>query len=150
MMTSKQKLGREGERLVATLCRCPKCKPRGRTLRALPQNFRCVDVVCDFCGYLAQVKTQATPKIDVLPRLVLGAAWGPQKARMDAGIFFPLYLVLRADSRRHAIYYLSADLQSPAMFVPRRKLSSLARRAGWQGFYYDLLKVAPGAIVRLA
>ena len=75
----------------------------------------------------------------MVPNKVSGAAWGPQRDRMAAGIYFPLFLVLfeRAGSRK-AIYYLSADLQSSEMFVARKPLSPRARRAGWVGFNYDL------------
>jgi hypothetical protein len=61
----------------------------------------------------------------------------------------PLFMVAVSSARRFAIYYLSADLQSPTMFVPRKPLSDKARRRGWQGFMYDLRKMAEGAIVRL-
>lgn len=149
MSTRKQELGRWGEELVSTKCRCPKCKRSERTLRTLPANFRCADVLCDFCGYLGQVKTQTVRDINSIPGAILGAAWRPQRERMTAGIFFPLFLVLCTSRSRYAIYYLSADLQRPAMFVPRKPLSSGAHRAGWQGFRYDLRKVARGAIVRL-
>jgi type II restriction enzyme len=50
---------------------------------------------------------------------------------------------------KFSIYYLSADLQSPDIFVARKPLSDSARRAGWRGFYYDLDKVPAGAIVKL-
>lgn len=54
----------------------------------------------------------------------------------------PLFLVLVAPgATSYAIYYLSADLQEPAMFKPRNPLSATARRAGWQGFLYDLRAV---------
>ena len=148
MTTEKQKSGQFGERLVTQHCQCPRCK-RNRTLRHLPSNFKCADVVCDFCGYLAQVKSAKVKDVTVLPKTVLGAAWGVQKERMDAGIYFPLFLVLVGYSRTNAIYYLSADLQSPEMFVPRKPLPRTARRAGWQGVLYDLRMVADGAIVRL-
>jgi len=67
---------------------------------------------------------------------------------MEAGIYFPLYLVLKSDEA-FSIYYLSADLQPPEMFVARKPLSQNARRAGWQGFYYDLSVLAPGAMVKV-
>ncbi len=67
---------------------------------------------------------------------------------MDAGIYFPLYIVL-VNSKKFAMYYLSADLQTPEMFVPRKPLSSTAKRAGWQGFYYDLRTVPEGSIIKL-
>lgn len=68
---------------------------------------------------------------------------------MDSGIYFPLFLVLFASVSRYAVYYLAADLQDPRLFVPRAPLSTSARRAGWQGFMYNLKVVAPGAIVKL-
>jgi len=37
---------------------------------------------------------------------------------------------------------LSADLQKPEMFKPRKPLSVNARRAGWQEFLYLLKNVA--------
>ena len=84
-----------------------------------------------------------------LPKKVLGAAWAPQKERMDSGIYFPLFLVLRAPTL-HAIYYLPTDFQSPALFAARKPLSSSARRAGWQGFMYVLESLPDGAFVRLS
>ena len=146
MTTSKQSLGDRGERFVCRQCACPACK-RSKTLKRLPTNFKCADLVCDFCGYLAQVKTRSTKTPETLPKTILGAAWGPQKRRMEAGIYFPLFLVQFSTPRHKAVFYLPADLQRPAMFKPRKPLSSRAKRAGWQGFVYDLSEVT--GIVRL-
>lgn len=138
MATKRQDLGNFDEQRVTQDCSCPRCK-RSRTLVRLPPNFKCADLICDFCGYLAQVKASIVSNLDVVPSKVLGAAWGPQKARMEAAIYFPLFLVLVKDGgREYAIYFLSADLQKPEMFVPRAPLSASARRAGWQGFIYNL------------
>ena len=147
MATRRQQLGERGEVYVARRRTCPRCKRHG-TLKRLPTNFKCADIICDFCGYLAQVKTLTVKDVGVVPEMIIGAAWGPQKDRMAAGIFFPLFLVLVADDKM-AIYYLSADLQDPHMFKKRKPLSPTARRAGWQGFRYDLKKLMDGAIVRL-
>lgn len=147
MATSKQLLGAWGEKLVAKKCACPKCK-RTKTLKQLPTNFKCADLICNFCGFLAQVKTMRVTAVSPLPKQVLGAAWGPQKERMDSGIYFPLFLVL-ASPNGYAIYYLPVDFQSPALFSARKPLSSLAKRAGWQGFVYVLGEVPSGALVRL-
>lgn len=144
--TEKQILGSKGEDLVAKKCDCPKCK-RKKTLRLLPPNFKCADVICDFCGYLAQIKTSSVPDVSKPPKKLLSAAWKPQEERMNAGIYFPLFLVLIA-GRDRAIYYLSADLQKPEIFIKRKPLSSEARRAGWQGFLYDL-EAVKDALVRL-
>jgi type II restriction enzyme len=40
-----------------------------------------------------------------------------------------------------SIFYLAGDLQNSEMFKPRAPLSDRARRAGWQGFVYDLSSV---------
>ena len=138
MATAKQTSGEFGERLVAKVCRCPSCKGKGKLVR-LPTNFKCVDVICDFCGYLAQVKTVSVTNTSKIPKRVKGAAWGPQEKRMNAGIYFPLFLVLTTKNQSEStIYYLSADLQTEGMFKPRRPLTDTAQRAGWQGFDYDL------------
>jgi len=136
MATERQILGVLGETLVIRHSRCPKCK-RIRTLKRLPANFRCADVICDFCGYLAQVKASTVEDPAKIPDQVLAAAWAPQEARMRSGIFFPLFLVLYAGPRNFRILYLPADLQEPTMFIKRAPLSAKARRAGWQGFNYS-------------
>jgi hypothetical protein len=138
--TSRQSSGYFGEERVVKDCKCPKCK-RPKTLRRLPANFKCADVICDFCGYLAQVKTCTTKNIDSIPKTIPGAAWGPQKERMDAAIYFPLFLVLVAPVHTYSIFYLSADLQRPDMFCARLPLSPQAHRAGWQGVLCKLESV---------
>jgi len=141
MATDRQALGNFGEERVTKDCSCPKCK-RSKTLVRLPQNFRCADVICDFCGYLAQVKSVTVASIEEVPRRILGATWNPQSERMQAGIYFPLFLVLTNHRKSaYAIYYLSADLRRPEMFKSRKPLSPTARRAGWTGFVYDLTSV---------
>ncbi|TMJ14753.1 MAG: hypothetical protein E6G94_08825 [Alphaproteobacteria bacterium] len=138
MATAKQELGELGELLVVQNCPCPKCKQK-KTLKRLATNFKCADVICDFCGYLAQVKASTSKDGKTPPKRLLGAAWGPQRQRMNAGIYFPLFLVLVTPKQdRFSIYYLSADLQSEDLFEERTPLSVSAKRAGWQGFHYDL------------
>ena len=137
---SKQDIGTFGEWQVVRRCHCPSCK-RQNTLRRLPGNFRCADIICDFCGYLAQVKTITSSSVERLPATILGAAWDVQASRMKAGIFFPLFVVLKSGRGSIAIYYLSADLQELSMFRKRRPLSATARKAGWTGFRYHLSAV---------
>ena len=139
MPTDNQKLGEFGEQRVIRDCDCPRCKRR-RTLVQLPANFRCADVICDFCGYSAQVKTTSTTDIARIPNSLLGGAWGPQSARMAAGLYVPLFLVL-VHGNRYAVFYLPSDFQTAAMFRPRQPLSANARRAGWRGFRYTLAAV---------
>ena len=141
MATARQALGVFGEQRVVKDCSCPRCK-RPKTLVRLPNNFKCADLICDFCGYLAQVKSTKVRGINDIPNSVLGAAWGPQRERMTAAIYFPLFLVLvDREESRYSIFYLAADLQEPSMFQARTPLSSTAKRAGWQGFIYDLRPV---------
>ena len=139
MPTDKQKLGVLGEDLVVKNLICQKCKKK-KTLKKLPMNFKCADLICDFCGFLAQVKSSNVKNINNLPNSILGAAWKPQQERMDAGIYFPLYLVL-VNGKNHSVFYLSADLQSKDIFIPRKPLSASAKRAGWQGFMYNISKI---------
>ena len=108
MATDKQALGEWGEIQVTKKCSCPKCK-KTKTLKKLPPNFKCVDIICDFCGFLAQVKSKTVNDIEKIPKKILGAAWKPQKERMDAGIYFPLYIVLK-NGQKSSIYYLPVDL----------------------------------------
>ena len=59
---------------------------------------------------------------------------------MDAGIYFPLFLVqLSSLGRGKAIFYMPADFQLPAMFRRRQPLSQKAKRRGWQGLFTRLL-----------
>jgi type II restriction enzyme len=139
MSTDKQKLGVYGENLVIKNLICQKCK-KNKTLKKLPTNFKCADIICDFCGFLAQVKTSNVKNVDILPNTILGAGWKVQKERMNEGIYFPLYLIL-VNQNNYSIFYLSADNQSEEIFIPRKPLSSKARRAGWQGFMYNIIKI---------
>jgi hypothetical protein len=147
MATARQELGVFGEECVVRHCSCPRCK-RLHTLVRLPSNFKCADVICDFCGYLGQVKSVTTIDINTVPKTILGAAWGPQKERMESGIYFPLFLVLVGANKKYSIFYLPADVQQPTMFRARAPLSLTAKRAGWQGFIYDL-RNAQSRLVRL-
>ncbi len=148
MATEKQKLGKFGEETVARRVFCPNCKADERTFRLLPVNFKCADLICDFCGYLAQVKSTTVSDSETLPISILGAAWQPQKRRMDASIYFPLYIVLVESRTKFAIYFLPKELQTEEMFIPRDPLKPTARRAGWQGYMIDLRK-ALGKPVRI-
>jgi hypothetical protein len=147
MPTKNQILGSWGETLVAKKFACPRCK-RFFTLKRLPTNFKCADIICDFCGYLAQVKTVSVADVSTIPKSILGAAWRPQLERMKAGIYFPVYIVLRSRSKS-AVYYLPTEFQHPRMFKIRAPLSKLARRSGWQGFKYNLAKLDPRAVIRI-
>ena len=141
MTTKYQKLGDRGEIFVCKKVHCPKCKKNQNTLRQLPTNFKCADVICDFCGFLAQVKTFSTKNTDEMQKRILGSAWKPQKERIDAGIYYPFYFVgVSENPRRYSLWYLPIELQTRSMFEVRKPLSDKAKRAGWQGFVINLDK----------
>jgi hypothetical protein len=139
MATLKQKLGTYGENLIVKHINCSNCQ-KNKTLKKLPTNFKCADIICDFCGFLAQVKTSNVKNVNILPNAILGAGWKVQKERINEGIYFSLYLIL-INQNNYSIFYLSKDKQSEEIFIPRKPLSSKARRAGWQGFMYDISKI---------
>lgn len=149
MATAKQVLGDAGERLVARHAVCPGCKRSEKSFKVLPRNFKCADLVCDFCGYLAQVKSKRVKGAIPIAATgsIPGAAWGPQKERMDAGIYFSLYIVLVNDLGKAGIFFLPRDLQTEEMFIARKPLSQTARRAGWQGFVIDLGEALAPAVL---
>ncbi len=147
MATKKQELGAWGEKLIVKTFACPRCKTF-YSLRRLPTNFKCADIICDFCGYLAQVKTVSVEDITKVPDTILGAAWEPQKKRMKAGIYFPLYIVLRNKNKK-AVYYLCTEFQKPSIFRKRKPLSKNARKAGWQGFMYNLSSLGKDVLIKI-
>lgn len=152
MATDRQALGASGEKAVAARVACPVCN-RLRHLSRLPANFQCADLICRFCGYLAQVKAwTAQDDRQELPTRILGAAWRPQHEQILAGIFHGLYLVGFTKTRRLIrIDYVPAHVLqvTPSVFEPRAPLSATAKRAGWTGFYYNLSKVPVIGIERV-
>jgi hypothetical protein len=82
-----------------------------------------------------------------------GAGWslGPQHQRIIAGIFHPLYVVGFDGRALRRIDYVPAHMLGayPSVFKPRKKLSETARRAGWQGFVYDLRELPPVAMQQM-
>ncbi len=147
MPTKMQQIGKFGEDKVKENCFCPSCKiseltqsgnPTS-TFKLLSDGFKCADIICDFCGYLAQVKTKTVGNVDQIPSNIRGGSWPTFKKRIDAGIFFSLYLVLVSKDRKtYAIHFLPVELQQVEMFRPRPPLKPPSRREGWQGFNYDL------------
>jgi hypothetical protein len=148
--TGKQELGDAGERAVRDLVPCPKCG-RARHLTPLAANFQCADLICKFCGYLAQVKSVTIKGTD-LPERILGAAWGPQHEQIVAGIFQPLFVCAYTPAGDLvSIDYIPAHIlqAAPDVFEPRKPLSASARRAGWTGFYYNLTRLPRIGIKRV-
>ncbi len=136
-----------GQRAVCKYCICPKCK-KGR-LKQLIGGFKCADVICDFCGFVAQVKAPAVRTASDRVLTILGGAWKVQEEKLNAGIYHPLYIVKIVNGKPVAIDYIAADFLRPEMYVARKALSAKARRAGWQGFIYDLRKLDDHVVVEV-
>lgn len=151
-MTKHQTLGDRGEDAVCKLVSCPQCG-REKHLRKLPKNFQCADVICRFCGFLAQVKsTTLDAGTSDRPSRLLGAAWGPQNEQIVAGIFHGLFVAGFAEGKKLVFidYVPGHVLQSNLeVFRPRNPLKKTARRAGWQGFYYELSKLPEAGVCRV-
>jgi type II restriction enzyme len=133
-MTEDKKIQEElSFRVIRKFIACQECG-RG-PLVALPPNYPTVDIICQFCSNTAQVKTFRTKsEANRLPRNIVSAAWKPQKERMDAGIFQPLYIVSFYDSRPLRAYYLSSKIQKKyqkELFIKRKPLPSYNVRAGF-------------------
>jgi type II restriction enzyme len=146
--TSRQLLGDLGEMSVTRHCSCPRCKNH-RTLRRLRANFKAADIICDVCGFTAQVKAVTVSAKGRLPQQLLGASWPVQRDRIASHIYQPLYIVAVYRNIPDRIYYVPADFQTPQMFTPRKPLSASASRSGWQGFMYDLTTLPAGIPVVL-
>ncbi len=145
MPAEKQALGERGEKAVYERVPCPRCN-RARHLARLPTNFQCADLICKFCGFLAQVKSYSLAKGENrLPDRIPGAAWGPQHDQIVAGIYHGLYLAGFAGAKLVRIDYIPAHIVqgAPEVFEPKKPLSAKAKRAGWQGFNYNLTKLPP-------
>jgi Dam-replacing family len=129
---------------------CPRCN-KPRHLAKLQRNFQCADLICKFCGYLAQVKGTTLAGTN-RPDRVLGAAWRPQHEQIIAGIYHGLFIVGFSElGRLIRIDYIPAHIlqTTPEIFEPRNPLRPTAKRAGWQGFNYNLTKVPPVGILQV-
>ena len=141
--TRFQVLGELGVSTVVKNCSCPRCK-RSRTLKRLIANFKAADIICDFCGYTAQVKAVTVSRRGRLPSRLLGASWLVQLERIESHIYLPLFIVTVWNGVADRVYYVPPDTQVPGMFRPRELLRETAKRAGWQGFVYDLPALPTG------
>lgn len=143
MTTKRQATGNIGEKFVIKHVTCPICN-KGKFVEMSIKNFPCADTICKFCGALGQVKSVRTKDIDKIPKKVGGAAWPPFKKRIEKGIFYPFFIVLIKEDKPKRIIYISKDIQKATyeidkkLYIPRKPLGAHCRRAGWQGFDYNL------------
>lgn len=152
MASAKKLLGDKGEKAVSDHVACPRCN-RSKHLTGLRANFQCADLICKFCGYLAQVKTTTLAEgSDELPAKVLGAGWAPQHEQIMAGIYHGLFIVGYSPAGGLIrIDYVPAHIlqTSPEVFEPRNPLGPTAKRAGWRGFSYNLERLPPIGMKRV-
>jgi type II restriction enzyme len=147
-----QEHGDLAEKAVSRYCSCPNCKKPSAKLKVLPEGFTCADVICDFCGYLAQVKgTSKRGRITSVP----GGGWVAQEQRLDAGIYFPLYIVKLQDGKPVSIHYLPADFLKREFFVKGDKPRTIKSgqpigkpRIYWM-FNYDFRKLDPNRMIQV-
>ena len=140
--TAQQTSGRLGELAVCRTVSCPRCgRPR---LSTLPRNFDCADVICRFCGFLAQVKS-VTSADGSWPTTLPGGSWPRQQEQIISGIFHALYVVAFAPSSRKLVsidYVPSHILQAaPDIYVPRKPTKPVGRTTPFLGFRYDSRKI---------
>lgn len=112
-------------------------------------GFPCVDVICKFCGLLAQVKS-TTATVNDRPTRALGANWAPQKEQILRDIFHALYVVSIVRGEAERIWYVPAHMLrvNPAAFRPGGITRDGSNRLR-QGFSYDLRAIPDIGIERV-
>ena len=150
--TLRQKHGELAEKAVSKYCSCPKCKKSNAKLKPLRSGFTGADVICDFCGYLAQVKGATSKgKIGIVP----GAAWKPQKERLNAGIYFPVFVVKIQNEKPISIHYIAADFLEKRFYKPGNRPRRIESgrppgkpRLHWM-FNFDFRKLDQNRIIKV-
>ncbi len=133
------------EKAVARNVPCPRCRKR---LQVVPHDLSCVDVICEHCAFVAQVKRVALGQSGKgvsgasgrTTTAVAAGAWRQQRDRMIAGVVHPVFVVgMDGRTARYIDYIPSHILMAvPEAFQPRRHDSSTGKRAAWQGYLLDL------------
>ena len=94
MTTQNQKNGDRGEQFAADWLNknggCQFCKHPNSKIKLLKNSFTGVDLICDFCLKVYQVKTVLKSNTSTLPNQIPGAQWPPLEKRLEAGICHPL------------------------------------------------------------
>ncbi len=131
---SRKSIGDSAEKIVCSRLTCPMCKI-GK-FRRFRENFEAVDIVCSFCKHAAQVKAHAvrdweTEEVTKLP----GASWKTQKEHLEAGKYYPLYVMLHYRKEPCKILYLPVEFQIPQMFQPRKTRHLRSQKFD---YYFDI------------
>jgi hypothetical protein len=148
--TQQQLSGKLGEEAVCRTLACPQCSKR--RLSPLPTNFDCVDVICRFCGFMAQVKSISSRK-GIWPNTIPGGSWPRQHEQIIAGIFHSLFVVALEPGTRRLVsidYVPSHILRAvPDAYVPRKPTKPLGRSTPFLGFRYDSRRIPAIGILRV-
>jgi hypothetical protein len=144
------------EKAVARAVPCPRCSKR---LQVVPHDLSCVDVICEQCAFVAQVKrvalgeagSHAAGDAGRTTAAVAAGAWRQQRDRIIAGIVHPVFVVgMEGKSARYVDYIPSHILMAvPEAFQPRRHDKSTGKRAAWQGYLLDLSVIPDVGILRV-
>lgn len=143
------------EKAVARNVPCPRC---GKRLQAVPHHLSCVDVICEQCAFVAQVKrvtlseagSDAAGEAGRTTVAVAAGAWRQQRDRMIAGVVHPVFVVgMEGRSARYVDYIPAHILMAvPEAFQPRRHDTSTGKRGAWQGYLLDLTAIPDVGILR--
>ena len=94
MTTQNQTNGDRGEKFALAWLNnnggCLFCKHPNSRVKALKNSFPAVDLICDFCLKVYQVKTVLKRDTSTIPSTIPGAQWPPLEMRLKAGICHPL------------------------------------------------------------
>lgn len=147
--TVQQAAAEAGEVAVCKKVACPRCaRPR---LTRLPNNFDCADVICRFCGFMAQVKS-VTSASGEWPNTIPGGSWPRQQEQIIGGIFHALFVVAFEPKKRHLVsidYVPSHVLQAvPDAYVPRKPTHPAGRSNPFLGFRYDSRRIPAIGVFR--
>ena len=117
-------------------------------LGRLPPNTPVADFICLACNATYQLKSKDGRFGDFL----VGAAYEATLRAVQKGEM-PAFVLVEYDRRRSTIVYADAlpgELIDETRVIARRRLSSSARRAGWQGCTIDVSGLPNVAVVKPA
>jgi hypothetical protein len=144
------------EKAIARHVPCPRCRKR---LQVVPHGLSCVDVICEHCAFVAQVKRVALA--DAGPdavgtegrgtAAVAAGPWRQQRDRIIAGVVHPVFVVGMDGRQPRYVDYVPAHILTavPEAFQPRRHERSTGQRAAWQGYMLDLAAIPDVGILRV-
>lgn len=126
-------IGEAVEDCVSTMA-CPLCHEK--TLIKYKMNEKSKDMTCETCHCHIQVKATKSSKKKTHSLKLLGAEYKTTSASIkknDVHYLIVSYSVLQEIYTIHNIYFIDRADVTECCIIPRKPLSSSAKRAGWQG-----------------